>query len=264
MVYCQWVNSYGSGEYQQAQLDGAKLWLVLDPGDVVTCYWFDFPTGHGPTSGGSNGGGTSGGGTSGGGTSGGGTSGGGTSGGGTSGGGTTSGGNTSGGTGGSTSGAPPLTSNVPKTPGGGGAPPTGGGTTGQQGNPNAPATLVITKSTCPEGYDIYGDKSDVAKDCKDLTKDIDFALTSLTPAVQNGTPTPNEPVKQTTGDDGKATWTNLKAGPYLIAETLPGGHRRRVHLDLQERQAPVPDAIPVHAVLLCRPERAAWDHAHWR
>jgi len=215
LVYCQWVNSYGSGEYQQAQLDVAKLWLVLDPGDVVTCYWFDFPSGYGPpvatpTSGGS--GGSSGGSSSGSSSGGGGTSGG-----------TTSGGNTSGGTGGgTTSGAPPLTSNVPKSPGGGGA-PAGGTTTGQQGNPNAPATLVITKSTCPKGYDIYADKSDVAKDCKDLTKDIDFALTSLTSSTQNGTPTAASPVKQTTGDDGKATWTNLKAGPYLIAETLPDG-----------------------------------------
>ena len=157
------------------------------------------------------------------GTSGGGTSGGGTSGGGTSGGGTGEWRQHLGRNGRQHERRAPVDLERSQDPGGGGAPPTGGGTTGQQGNPNAPATLVITKSTCPEGYDIYGDKSDVDKDCKDLTKDIDFALTSLTPAVQNGTPTPNEPVKQTTGDDGKATWTNLKAGPYLIAETLPEG-----------------------------------------
>jgi len=114
-----------------------------------------------------------------------------------------------------------LSSNVPAGPTGGGT--QSGGSTGQQSNPNAPATLIITKSTCPAGYDLYGDKASVTKDCTNLTQDIDFGLTSLTVAVQNGTPVPNAPVSQTTGEDGKATWSNLKAGPYLIAERMPDG-----------------------------------------
>lgn len=92
---------------------------------------------------------------------------------------------------------PPLSSNVQAGPTGGGT--QSGGSTGQQSNPNAPATLIITKSTCPAGYDLYGDKASVTKDCTNLTQDIDFGLTSLTVAVQNGTPVPNAPVSQTTG-----------------------------------------------------------------
>jgi hypothetical protein len=116
-----------------------------------------------------------------------------------------------------------LTSNAPTGPVGGGQTGGSGGTTGQQGDPNAPATLVITKSTCPEGYDLYGQDADVEKDCTELTEEIDFALTSLTSADQNGTPVANEPVTQTTDVDGVATWSNLKAGPYLIQETMPEG-----------------------------------------
>ncbi len=196
VVYCQWVGAYGSGDYQKANLDESTLWLDVEHGDVVTCYWFDFPTGYGPpavtpTSGGS--GGSSG------------------SGGGTGGSGSTSGGTgTSGGSGGS-GGPPPLTSNVPTVPKTGG--PTGGTTT-QTGNSNAPATLIIVKRTCPEGFDLYAADADVEKDCKDLTSDIDFGLTDLS--------TPDaEAVDKTTADDGKATWTNLKAGPYLIVESQP-------------------------------------------
>ena len=204
VVYCQWVGGYGSGDYQKASLDGSTLWLDVEHGDVVTCYWFDFPTGYEPpTSGGSSGSGSSGG-----------SSGSGTSSGGTSGSGTSGGTGTAGGSGG-TGGPPPLTSNVPTGTGTG--PKTGGptgGSTTQTGSSNAPATLIIVKRTCPEGFDLYGKDADVEKDCKDLTSGIDFGLTDL------GTPD-SEPVDQTTGDDGKATWTNLKAGPYLIVESLP-------------------------------------------
>jgi hypothetical protein len=130
---------------------------------------------------------------------------------GTGGSGSTSGGTgTSGGSGGS-GGPPPLTSNVPTVPKTGG--PTGGSTT-QTGNSNAPATLIIVKRTCPEGFDLYAADADVEKDCKDLTSDIDFGLTDLS--------TPDaEAVDKTTADDGRATWTNLKAGPYLIVESQP-------------------------------------------
>jgi hypothetical protein len=68
---------------------------------------------------------------------------------------------------------------------------------------------------------MYADDADVVQDCPDPTKDVDFELTSLTPNVQNGTPVPNEPAPQTTGEDGKATWANLVAGPYLLVETVP-------------------------------------------
>ncbi len=91
--------------------------------------------------------------------------------------------------------------------------PGGGGAT-QGGNPNAPATLTIVKRTCPEGFALFAEDADVEQDCTELTAGIDFALTDLS--------TPDaEPDDQTTGNDGKATWTNLKAGPYLIVESLP-------------------------------------------
>ncbi|MEZ4505230.1 MAG: hypothetical protein R2848_05000 [Thermomicrobiales bacterium] len=218
VVYCQWVGPYGSGDYQKADLDGSTLWLEVDWGQVITCYWFDFPTGYEPPSSGgssgSGGSGSSGGSGTSGGTSGGGTAGGGTSGGGTAGGGTSGGGGSAGGgaAGGGTGGPPPLTSNAPTGPKPGG--PVGGGTTSQQGSPNAPVTLIIVKHTCPEGFDLYGEDADVEQDCTDLTGEIDYSLTDLSTADA-------DPVDQTTGDDGKATWTNLKAGPYLIVESLP-------------------------------------------
>lgn len=180
VVYCQWVDQHGSGEYQKAELDGATLWLDLDYGQIVTCYWFDFPeSSASPTPTPHSG---------------------------------------SGGSGGSGTPPPPLSSNIPTGGTAGGA---GGGTANQPTDPNAPATLIIVKRTCPDGYDLYGKDADVEQDCSDLTKDIDFELTSLTPNVQNGTPVPNEPMPQTTGDDGKATWANLAAGPYLLVETMP-------------------------------------------
>jgi hypothetical protein len=188
VVYCQWVGAYGTGEYQKATLDGPTLWLDVEHGDVVTCYWFDFPTGHEPpvstpTSGGSGGSGSSSG---------------------------TGGSGTSGGTGG-TGGPPPLTSNVPTGPATGG--PVGGSTT-QPGNATGPAMLILVKWTCAEGFDLYGEDADVEQECAEQTAGIDFSLTDLS--------TPDaEPADQTTGDDGKATWSNLEAGPYLIVETLP-------------------------------------------
>ncbi len=195
VVYCQWVGAYGTGDYQKATLDGSTLWLDLEHGDVVTCYWFDFPTGSEPpaptpTSGGSgSSGGTGGSGSSGG----------------------TGGSGASGGTGGTGGGPPPLTSNVPTVPKTGGP---AGGTTSQGGNANAPVTLTIVKRTCAEGFDLFAEDADVEQDCTELTADIDFALTDLS--------TPDaESVDKTTGDDGKATWTNLEPGPYLIVESLP-------------------------------------------
>jgi hypothetical protein len=173
VVYCQFANGSGTGEFQQAEVDNGEIWLELAYGDVVSCYWFDFPDGHAPASPTPHSG--------------------------------------SGGSGGSgTTTPPPLSSNIP----------TGGGAN-QQTDPNAPATLIIVKRTCPAGYDMYAEDADVVQDCPEVTKDIDFELTSLTQNVQNGTPVPNEPLPQTTGNDGKATWENLAAGPYLLVETVP-------------------------------------------
>jgi hypothetical protein len=196
VVFCQWVDPHGSGEFQKAELDGATLWLELEYDQVVTCYWFDFPDGHAPPSptphtGGSGGsGGSAGTGESGG----------------------------SGSAGGGTGGPPPLTSNIPTGPTGG-APQ--GGTTSQPSDPNAPATLIITKYTCPEGYDIYAEESDVELDCDELTEGIEFGLTDLTALAEAEEDEDVLPDIQLTDTDGEATWSDLAAGPYLLVETLP-------------------------------------------
>jgi hypothetical protein len=195
VVYCQWADPNGTGEYQKAELDGARLWLELEYDQVVTCYWFDFPDGHTPPSPTPHpGSGTAG----------------------------TSPSGSAGGAGGSAGGSAPkppvLVSNIPTGPVGGGTP---GGATTQPADPNAPATLVIVKLTCPEGYDIYDSEADVEEDCDELTEGIEFALTDLTALAEAEDDEEILPDVQLTDEDGEALWSDLAAGPYLLVEALP-------------------------------------------
>jgi hypothetical protein len=78
------------------------------------------------------------------------------------------------------------------------------------------ATLIITKYTCPPGYNQHAPASDVPVDCTELTDNILFSLTTLGE---------EESVKQIgiTGDPNQGTvqFTGVEPGAYLLTESLP-------------------------------------------
>ena len=111
----------------------------------------------------------------------------------------------------------PVEPDVPNPSGTSGPPlgPTGGGTgaggPSQQGT--GPATLIITKYTCAEGYDLHGPDANVVDDCVALTEGIVFALTDDDEFNESAT----------TDSEGQATWSDLEPKSYVIQETLPEG-----------------------------------------
>jgi hypothetical protein len=112
----------------------------------------------------------------------------------------------------------PTRPDIPSGPTGGAGTAGGGGAGGPGGQaqvaPDTPATLIITKHTCPEGYDLYAEDADVVDDCEQLTEGIDFSLIGLD---EEGA----EPQEEKTDAGGEATWSDLAAGAYFIQETLP-------------------------------------------
>jgi hypothetical protein len=123
--------------------------------------------------------------------------------------------------------APGTPTPVPPSGGGGGNGGSGDSGTGGQGggqtggqfggstsDPDAPASLIITRYTCEPGYDVHDPEADSAEDCEELTDDIAFAL------APEGA---DEAETRVTGSDGKGRveFVGLEAGAYLLAETLP-------------------------------------------
>ena len=82
-------------------------------------------------------------------------------------------------------------------------------------DPNAPATFIITKFTCPEAYDPLEQGANPGDDCGDPVDGITFSVIGNQNATLSGE----------TGDDGdgKVAFDDLKAGNYLIQETYPEG-----------------------------------------
>ncbi|MDQ2682338.1 MAG: hypothetical protein M3Y37_02310 [Chloroflexota bacterium] len=80
-------------------------------------------------------------------------------------------------------------------------------------DPNAPATLIIVKYTCPEAYDPLATDADPTADCDELTDGIEFSVIGAS----------NQSISGETGDDGEGTvaFDDLRAGSYLLRETWP-------------------------------------------
>jgi hypothetical protein len=185
-VFCQFITPDHAGAYQRAEAYGGEIALELDDGYIVTCVWFNFLEGLVPPAASPPAGGSPplqpdppSGGTGGGG----------------------------GGTGGG---------GIPST-GGAGQGTTGGSQTQPPVDPNAPATLIITKYTCEPSFDILLEDSDPSVDCNTLTDDISFELTSEEEdfEAQSGL---------TGGDgEGQVNFSDLPAGVYLLTEELPEG-----------------------------------------
>ncbi|MEZ4529525.1 MAG: hypothetical protein R2855_00725 [Thermomicrobiales bacterium] len=84
-------------------------------------------------------------------------------------------------------------------------------------NPTAPATLILTTYVCPEGYDVYGPESDLQEDCDEPAPGIEVSLLALAGETAQVAPVEID----TTDDDGVATFSGLKPGPWLLTESLP-------------------------------------------
>lgn len=74
------------------------------------------------------------------------------------------------------------------------------------------AKLIIETFTCKAGYDVLAKDADPTNDCATPAAGVAFALSGS-----------GNPVKHTTGTNGKATFSNLKPGDFQLAETMPSG-----------------------------------------
>jgi hypothetical protein len=187
-VYCQYAYGDTAGTYQKAQVYNGSITLDVDYGYVITCVWFNLPTSEAPAE-------------------------------------PTP-----------TSGSPyhpPVKPDIPGSPKGssgpgsqpgtgtgpgpgtgtgtGTGPGTGTGTGPGTGQATGPATLVLTKFSCPEEYDVHGPDAAPGNDCGELTEGVEFTLSGEDVETQ----------QSTTGSDGRVTFSELEAGPYLVQETLP-------------------------------------------
>jgi hypothetical protein len=84
-------------------------------------------------------------------------------------------------------------------------------------DPGAPATLALTTFTCPEGYDVYADDADPAKDCDAVASGIAFSIVSVDDDAAPSVP----PVSATSDDDGEASFAELEPGLWLVTASLP-------------------------------------------
>ena len=80
-------------------------------------------------------------------------------------------------------------------------------------DPNAPATLTLTKFTCPEDYDPLKQGANPTDDCDGPTDGVTFSVVGKQNASVSGK----------TGDDGdgQVTFDGLKPGSYLLKEDYP-------------------------------------------